>query len=133
MRVTTAVALHLTLRQARAARWRRTVMDQHLGLVDRSGCRVLKVTSDGEIAVRGRLAVEIQHVLRRRIDLLLDRRCDRVSETVLGGSAGILGWCTTTTVGGYHYAIYSDTRKRGVGDTSPNAIHAAHDRQHHRQ
>ena len=45
---------------------------------------------DGELAVAGRLAVDIDHVLDA-VDLLLERRRDR-ARNGLGGSAGIGAW-----------------------------------------
>ena len=77
------------------------------------------------LPVRGRLAVEIQHVLDA-VDLLLDRGCDGVGNG-LRGSAGILRGDDHRRR--HHLRIFRD-RQRGVGDRADDQ---QHDRQHHRQ
>src|SRR5258708_24285506 len=116
-----AVALHL-FRQSRL-RDRDAVLHQHLRLVEIGA--ELEGDRDGEIAVRGRLAVEIQHVLDA-VDLLLDRGSNRIGNRLRGG-AGIL---RGDDDGRRHHLRIFRNRQRGVGDCADNQ---QHDRQHHRQ
>ena len=116
-----AVALHL-FRQPRL-RDRDAVLHQHLRLVQVSA--ELEGDGDGEIAVRGRLAVEIQHVLDA-VDLLLDRSGNRVGNGLRGGARILRGDDDGRR---HHLRIFRD-RQRGVGERADDQ---QHDRQHHRQ
>ena len=116
-----AVALHL-LRQLRL-RDRDPVLNQHLGLVEIGA--ELEGDGDRQLPVRGRLAVEIEHVLDA-VDLLLDRRCDGVGDGLRRGARILRGDHDGRR---NHLRIFRD-RQRGVGDRADDQ---EHDGQHHRQ
>ena len=116
-----AVALHL-LGQPRL-RDRDAILHQHLGLVEVGA--ELEGDGDGELAVRGRLAVDIQHVLDA-VDLLLDRGGDGVGYGLRRGARILRGDGNGRR---HHLRIFRD-RQRLVGDRADNQ---EHDRQHHRK
>ena len=96
-----AVALHF-FRQLRL-RDRDAILHQHLRLVEIGA--ELEGDGDGELAIRGRLAVDVQHVLDA-VDLLLDRERRRCPDTVCAEAPG---YCVVTTTVGGTTSGYSET------------------------